>query len=42
MGDYSRVLITTTIIPVKEEEDNNETGYSWADDYRDEGYKGGY
>ena len=28
---YSRVFLSTIRIPVKDEEDNDDTGYSWAD-----------
>ena len=30
METYSRLFLTTTGIPVKDEEDDNETGYIWA------------
>ena len=32
METYSRVFSPTTRITVKDEEDNGETGYIWADD----------
>ena len=31
METYSRLFLTTTGITVKDKEDDNKTGYSWAD-----------